>query len=77
MNEYEERSRLVKATKLADVLVRVLDANPDLTVDDLASRATDETKRLTAAVAGTRLPSDETWQWTIEVLRSRVPAAKR
>lgn len=75
MNEWEERSRLRKAERLAAVLRRVLDANPAMTIDDLALRATAETKRLTADAAGTRLPSDETWAWAIELLR--IPAPER
>lgn len=70
-NEYEARGRLVKARKLAAVLDRVLDVNPALTVEDVSERATAETRRLTAEAAGTRVPSDETWLWTIELLRDR------
>lgn len=71
VNEWEERSRLRKAERIAVVLGRVLDAEPSLTIDDFADRATAETKRLTAEAAGTRLPSDETWAWAIELLRVR------
>lgn len=70
-SEYEAASRLRKARKLAVVLDEVLDADPALTIEDLATRATEETRRLTAAAAGTRVPSEETWRWTIEVLRER------
>ena len=68
-NEYEARGRLEKARKLAAVLARVLDQNPSLTVEDVVQRSTAETRRLTAEAAGVRLPSDETWDWTIELLR--------
>lgn len=70
-SEYEAASRLRKAHRLAVVLDRVLAANPALSIDDLATRATVETRRLTAAAAGTRLPSEETWAWTMEILRER------
>lgn len=71
VNEWEAQNRLRKAGRLAAVLAVVLDRNPALTVEDLSERSTDETRRLAAEAAGTRLPSDETWLWTMELLRAR------
>lgn len=70
-NEYEAGARLVKARKLAAVLERVLDQNPSLTVEDVVERSTPETRKLAAEAAGTRVPSDETWLWTIALLQER------
>jgi hypothetical protein len=61
------RARSIKAFKLSRVLLRTLQAFPDFEMDDLRNCGPG-VRALTAEKAGTRLPSDETWDLACEMV---------
>lgn len=67
-NPWEDAARWRKAWRLAVVLDRLLDQHPDWTVDRIREHSTPDVLRETARLAGTRVPSAETWALVLRLL---------
>lgn len=66
----EQRARALKASRLADFLTELRAKVPAL-VAEVLEHSSQAEREAYAAAAGTRPPSDQTWELVIAILRQR------
>lgn len=71
---FEDRARAIKASKIVRVLRRVIDADPTITIDDLA-HADDTFRHRVADLAKVRVPSERSWAVALAILHEQMADA--